>query len=174
MSRVPDDVDELVEAIGCLPAVVADRYLTVVAANTLARTLSGAFRPDVNIARYAFLDPVVDDDGADWLEASGQIAAMLRDSLEQHEEDTVFRELIGELSAQSRSFARTWAHDLRRPARTAEVRFVQPFIGPVTMIYQTLLIPDEFDLVMLLWRPARGPAAAAAFERLVALASPGA
>jgi hypothetical protein len=168
---VSDGVGELVESLRDVPALVVDRYLTVVAANPMARTLSGAFRPTVNIARYAFLDPVVEDDSSDWVEATGQIAAMLRDSLEQHGEDDEFRALIGELSSRSRSFAQTWAHDRRRPARSAQVRFVQPFIGPIVLTFQELWIPDEFDLVLLLWRPTVSVESRRAFARLAALAA---
>ncbi|MEJ8285162.1 hypothetical protein [Curtobacterium citreum] len=167
----PHGVRELVAAIGCLPAVVTDRHLTVVVSNPLARALSGAFHPSVNIARYTFLDSVTDDESPEWLDASGQIAAMLRDSLEQHEEDDGFRRLVGELSSQSVSFARAWAHDARRPARSAAVRFVQPFVGPITMVFQELLIPDDFALRMLLWRPADDPTERDAFARLVEYAA---
>jgi hypothetical protein len=167
----PNGIREMVSAIGCLPVVVTDRHLTVVTSNSLARTLSGAFHPQVNIARYAFLNPVIDDDSADWRDASAQISAMLRDSLEEHEEDEGFRQLIGELASTSISFARTWAHDHRRPARSAKVRFVQPFIGPIDMVFQDLLIPDDFGFRMLLWRPERGPIARDAYAKLVALAA---
>lgn len=165
-----DAVRDLVDSLRGVPALVADRHLTVVAANAMARTLSGAFRPSVNIARYAFLDPVVEDDSTEWVEASAQIAAMLRDSLEQHDEDDEFRALIGELSSQSRSFARTWAHDRRRPARTAQVRFVQPYIGPIVLTFQELWIPDDFDLVLLLWRPTATAESRRAFAELASLA----
>ncbi|WP_434770223.1 hypothetical protein [Curtobacterium flaccumfaciens] len=167
----PDGVSELVGAIRCLPAVVTDRHLTVVASNSLARALSGAFRPTVNIARYAFLNPVVDDASPEWWEASGQIVAMLRDSLDQHEEDAGFRKLVGELSSQSIAFARAWADVDHRPARSAAVRFVQPFVGPITMVFQELMIPDDFALRMLLWRPVDHPAEHDAFARLAAFAA---
>lgn len=166
-----DAVHEMVAAIGCLPAVVTDRHLTVVTSNPLARALSGAFHPQVNIARYAFLHPAVDDESADWEAASAQISAMLRDSLEQHEEDDGFRRLIGELSSTSIAFARTWAHDHRRPARSAPVRFVRPSIGPIDMVFQELLIPDDFALRLLLWRPRSDPGARAAYAKLVASVS---
>jgi hypothetical protein len=167
----PEHIRQMVAAIGCVPAVVTDRHLTVVTSNPLAQALSGAFHPQVNIARYAFLNPVIDDDSADWQDASAQIAAMLRDSLEQHEEDEGFRRLVGELSSTSISFARTWARDHRRPARSAQVRFIPPLIGPVDMVFQELLIPDDFALRLLLWRPSNDPAARAAYARLVELLS---
>ncbi|MBF4613426.1 hypothetical protein [Curtobacterium sp. VKM Ac-1376] len=169
--HAPDGVSEMVAAIGCLPAVVTDRHLTVVSSNPLARALSGAFEPSVNMARYTFLDPVVDDDAPGWSDAAGQIAAMLRDSLDQHEEDAGFRALVGELSSQSIDFARAWAHDARRPARTGTVRFAPVSVGPLTMVFQELLIPDDFALRMLLWRPDGTPDARAAFARLVARAA---
>ena len=179
----PAGVREMVVAIGCLPAVVTDRHLTVVTSNALAQALTGAFRPGVNIARYAFLGRQADDeadrndDEADRNDADGavtgrldtiaQVAAMLRDSLEQHEEDDGFRRLVGELSSQSILFARTWAHDHRRPARTGEVRFAPASVGPLSMAFQELLIPDDFALRLLLWRPAGAAASRHAYDRLV-------
>lgn len=202
----PAGVRELVVSLGCLPAVVTDRHLTVVTSNLLAQALTGAFRPGVNIARYAFLGPSGDDDDADEdedededrantdrtntdrterdgtdayrpdtagraagagrLNTIAQVAAMLRDSLEQHEEDDGFRRLVGELSSQSILFARTWAHDHRRPARTGEVRFAPASVGPLSMAFQELLIPDDFALRLLLWRPAGAPSSHRAFDRL--------
>lgn len=179
----PAGVREMVVAIGCLPAVVTDRHLTVVTSNALAQALTGAFLPGVNIARYAFLGRQADDeadrndDEADRNDADGaatgrldtiaQVAAMLRDSLEQHEEDDGFRRLVGELSSQSILFARTWAHDHRRPARTGEVRFAPASVGPLSMAFQELLIPDDFALRLLLWRPAGAAASRHAYDRLV-------
>ena len=201
----PAGVRELVVSLGCLPAVVTDRHLTVVTSNPLAQALTGAFRPGVNIARYAFLGPSDDDDdededradtdradtdradtdrtgrdgtdanqpdtagdaaGTGRLDTIAQVAAMLRDSLEQHEEDDGFRRLVGELSSQSILFARTWAHDHRRPARTGEVRFAPASVGPLSMAFQELLIPDDFALRLLLWRPAGAPSSHRAFDRL--------
>lgn len=172
----PAGVREMVVAIGCLPAVVTDRHLTVVTSNALAQALTGAFRPGVNIARYAFLGRQADDE-ADRNDADGaatgrldtiaQVAAMLRDSLEQHEEDDGFRRLVGELSSQSILFARTWAHDHRRPARTGEVRFAPASVGQLSMAFQELLIPDDFALRLLLWRPAGATASRHAYDRLV-------
>ena len=195
----PAGVRELVVSLGCLPAVVTDRHLTVVTSNPLAQALTGAFRPGVNIARYAFLGPSGDDDDDDAdededradtdrterdgtdayrpdtagraaetgrLDTIAQVAAMLRDSLEQHEEDDGFRRLVGELSSQSILFARTWAHDHRRPARTGEVRFAPASVGPLSMAFQELLIPDDFALRLLLWRPAGAPSSHRAFDRL--------
>ena len=179
----PAGVREMVVAIGCLPAVVTDRHLTVVTSNALAQALTGAFLPGVNIARYAFLGRQADDEAdrndaeADRNDADGaasgrldtiaQVAAMLRDSLEQHEEDDGFRRLVGELSSQSILFARTWAHDHRRPARTGEVRFAPASVGPLSMAFQELLIPDDFALRLLLWRPAGAAASRHAYDRLV-------
>lgn len=91
------------------PAVVRDRHFDIVAVNEEAMRLSGSLRPGENLLRRVFL---VDQD-ADSCELDHSLgetaAALLRDSLEEHEGDDRFAALVGELAARSIRFSALWA-----------------------------------------------------------------
>lgn len=92
------------------PAVVRDRHFDVIAANTAATRLSTALRPGQNLLRRVFL---YDQDDQDCLlddSLPESAVALLRDSLEEHEEDARFAALVGELSARSIRFSELWAN----------------------------------------------------------------
>ncbi|RKR76318.1 hypothetical protein [Frondihabitans australicus] len=164
--RVPGALVALVESVHDLPVVVRDRHMTVVASNPLAQELTGAFVPRTNIARFVFLEAPRQQDASWWVDALGQLTSALRDSLEQHEEDASFRELIGELSAHSQTFATAWAHDNRPAARSSRVTIMHSQIGPVELEYQELLVPNDFEFVLSIWRPVDSQESVLAFTRL--------
>jgi hypothetical protein len=92
------------------PAIVRDRHFDVIAANTAATRLSTALRPGQNLLRRVFL-PDQDDEECILDDSLPESAvALLRDSLEEHEEDTRFAALVGELSARSIRFSELWAN----------------------------------------------------------------
>jgi hypothetical protein len=92
------------------PAVVRDRHFDIVAANEAATRLSSALRPAGNLLRRVFLADQYGD-SCELDDRVGETAiALLRDSLEQHEEDARFAALVGELSARSIRFSELWAH----------------------------------------------------------------
>ena len=158
---------QLLDFMGDVPAYVRDKHLNVVASTPMARALSGAFTVNVNLARYVFLNPEFRDLVMDWPDIAGQTTASLRNSLEQHEEDSWFTELVGELSANSEAFATAWAHDYRDAATWGRVSLQHPQVGPIVMIYQELVIPDDFENVLVVWRPSQ--AARGAYSRLVSV-----
>lgn len=151
----PDrDREWLVAAIDAwsnVPALIRDRHLTVVAANPLAQALSRCFRPGVNLARCAFLDAVEFDSEDSQDEVRTQVAAVLRDSLDQHEEDAPFRELVGELSARSAAFSRAWATEVQ-PRRSGSATFEDTALGPLTLAFREVWIDRAHDDVLMLWR----------------------
>jgi len=135
-----------------VPAVLRDRHLTVIASNPLARALSPSYTAGVNLARFTFLDAAVFSDLPCWPEVSGQVAAMLRDSLEQHEEDARFRDIVGELSAKSTDFSEMWAHDAR-PTDTGTANYRHDAVGEFTLSYRQLWVAEDHDDVLMVWRP---------------------
>jgi hypothetical protein len=122
-------VDELLDALGRVPAFARDRHLFVVASNRAARALSPAFRPGANLATFVFLGDVGDCALAEGLQV--EVVALLCDSLAQHDDDRRFRALVGELEAKSATFATLWAAQQGPPAhhgaitesRTRALRF---------------------------------------------------
>jgi hypothetical protein len=160
--RRRDELDGLLGALDGIPVIVHDRYLTVVGATRLARAVSPFFREGVNLARAAFLDDSVVDSQASWPRFAEHIAATLRRELDRHDADPEFRRIVGELSAQSRAFARAFADDSGRQRLTGSWEFGAGSAEPFTLAFHRLEFPDAGDTV-LVWRP-DGPAA----ERVLA------
>ena len=146
------EIREFLDSWHTFPAVLRDRYLTVVASNEVARLLSPSFEVGVNLVRSTFLDPAVDHDTREWSATATAVVAELRDSVDQHADDAEFRTMVGELSAMSRSFAEAWA--LETPAEVAGVAgFLNDIVGPMNLAYQQLRVPEEYDDVLVVWRP---------------------
>jgi hypothetical protein len=147
----PESLRARVESADGVPALVRDRHLTVLASNALARAISPAFAEGVNLARYAFVDSA-DYAGADgWDAATTQIAAMLRESLDNHREDDPFRRIVGELSATSATFSEAWA-DEAAPAQQGVATFLDTPVGELTLVYREEWIDDtQAEALMLLF-----------------------
>jgi hypothetical protein len=159
------EIREFLDSWDTFPAFLRDRYLTVVASNGLARMLSPSFEVGVNLARFTFLDPMVQHRSDAWKEVAEAVAAELRDSVDQHEQDTVFSRIVGELSAKSRSFSETWAAET--PARVSgEASFDNDVVGRITLAYQQLRVPENYDDVLVVWR-ATDAASQRAMSRLI-------
>ena len=62
-----------------MPAIVANRYLDVLAANAVARALSPEFTPGQNLLRWRFLDPAAREIYPDWSEATESLVCGLRE-----------------------------------------------------------------------------------------------
>jgi hypothetical protein len=90
---------DLVQSWSHTPAVLVDRHLNVLVSNPLARALSDSFIETTNLAQFTFLHPDVVRDAACWDDTAVQVAALLRDSLDQHDEDRAFLSIVGELAA---------------------------------------------------------------------------
>jgi hypothetical protein len=146
-----DDIQSMIDDWATVPAVLRDRHLTVVASNALARALSPGYCAGVNIARFTFLESSGWRDQPCWTEVTGQVGAMLRDSLEQHEEDARFRAIVGELAAKSSDFAAVWAGDAR-PADTGSATYFHDGVGAFTLGYRQLWIAEDHDDVLMVWR----------------------
>ena len=100
-------------------------------------------------------------------------AAMLRDSLEQHDEDPRFRELVGELMARSPAFASEWAAGRDEPpsvSRGHDVR--EPPVGRVVLRWgQQLRRQDDHEHVLVLWGASADEASARGLDALRAVLS---
>jgi hypothetical protein len=153
VSDMRDEMRDLLDSWRAVPAFLCDRHFTVMASNAAARAVSPAFVEGTNLARFTFLEPEVDRGHAMWPEASGQVAALLRESLDEHEADPSFHTIVGELSAHSRDFSVAWADD----ARAAKTRGVIPFdetpVGRIVLGYQLLTVPGEDRDVLFVWHP---------------------
>jgi len=144
------EIRELVQSWTHTPAVLVDRHLNVLVSNSLAQALSESFLESTNLAQFAFLHPGVPRDAECWEETAAQVAALLRDSLDQHEEDRAFLAIVGELSAKSWDFPEAWAQrGQARPTGTAT--FLDTEVGDVSLGYHLTRVPENFDDTLILF-----------------------
>jgi hypothetical protein len=147
----PDQVRAVMERLRAVPALVRDRHLTVIASNPLAKALSPSFEEGVNLARFTFIDAAVESGEPCWVEATHAVAAMLRESLDAHDEDAPFRGLVGELSAKSARFSEAWADD-SQSEHAGTATFVHDVLGAMTLGYREHWLDDSRDAAVIVWR----------------------
>ena len=148
--------------------MLVDRHLNVLVSNLLARALSDSFVETTNLAQFTFLDPEVVRDADCWADTATQVAALLRDSLDQHDEDRAFLAIVGELAAKSWDFSDAWA--LRGQAKTTGVAtFLGTEAGDINLSYHLTRIPHDFDDTLIIFRPL-DDVSARALDRLAASA----
>jgi hypothetical protein len=87
-----------------MPAIVANRYRDVVAANQLARALSPEFTPGQNLLRWRLFEPAAREFYVDWDEATEILVNGLRELSGHCPLDPRMRALIAELSDTSPRF----------------------------------------------------------------------
>jgi hypothetical protein len=152
--RDPDaraQVRLLISSWNDIPAILVDRHLDVIESNALARALTDSFETGMNLARYTFLNPDVHRSGRQWESVAAQVAAMLRDSLDEHDDDRAFLDIVGELSTMSRDFSRAWADDSRRASSAGQVPFPRSAVGSVSLGYMLFRIPGDPDDVLIVF-----------------------
>lgn len=144
---------QVVDSLHEVPVVLRSRHLDVLASNDLARRLSAAFEPGVNMARFAFLDPGVPTGTDDPSEVAHLVVASLRSSLESQLEDAGFRALVGELAARSDDFSRAWAERRPAPPGSGSLTVRHPLVRGMRLAYQELQTgPEDEGAVLILWR----------------------
>lgn len=151
--RVSSSVQQLLDAMTSVPALVQNGRLDVLAVNDLGRALFGPMFEDLdrraNFARYLFLDPRSTGFYLDWDESAEQLVALLRIETGRSPYDRELSDLIGELTTRSDVFRRLWAeHDVREH-RTGTKRIHHQVVGDIEMDYQALDVSDEPGLQLI-------------------------
>jgi transcriptional regulator with XRE-family HTH domain len=165
----PTGIQQLIACWSNTPAYVLNRRLDVLAANSLARALSPAFTPGVNLLRAIFLDPRIRQK-PDWDRITEDTAAGLRALVGPDVEDPELAELVGELSVKSERFRSLWArHDVRSGA-VGTGRFDHPKVGQLELWWEKLDIPGvEQTIIIFFAKP--GSPSEQALLRLSSLAA---
>jgi transcriptional regulator with XRE-family HTH domain len=158
-----DGLDQLIDQIP-LPAIVANRYQDVLAANAIARALSPGFAPGENFLRWRLLAPAARDFFVDWDEATEVAVSGLRESAAGDLSDPRLRALIDELSAGSDRFRELWARaDVGY--RTGILHIRHPVAGDLYLRRTRLSVPDA-DADMFIYHPEPGSDSAKALAAL--------
>ncbi len=151
--RVRPGVQQLLDAMTGIPAIVQNGRLDVIASNTLGRALfSEIFDQEgttVNFARFVFLAPRAREIYQDWEDAAQQIVAMLRVEAGRVPYDRALSDLIGELSTRSDDFRILWAsHDVRLHS-TGTKRIHHPTVGNLELDFEAMPLSAESGLMFL-------------------------
>jgi hypothetical protein len=137
-----------------MPALLCDRHFTVVESNTVARNLSPGFAVGMNLVRFTFLEADVDRSHAMYDVAADQVATLLRESLDQHEGDSTFRSIVGELSAKSQAFSTVWADDTLSAKSRDFIVFDDTPVGSIRLYYQVLRVAGNTEDSLIVWNAA--------------------
>jgi hypothetical protein len=151
--QVRPGVQRILDAMTA-PALVSNSRMDYVAANGPGRALyAPLFDSPVgtNAARFLLLDPRGAEFYPDWDQAVDDVVALMRSEAGRNPFDKVLTDLIGELSTRSEPFRTRWArHDVRLH-RTGAKRLRHPVVGDLDMRFETMELPADPGLALLLY-----------------------
>jgi transcriptional regulator with XRE-family HTH domain len=152
----------LVEALDPTPALLHSDALEVVAINRMAKVLLDDFDTmpiaDRNLARWIFLDPKARRTFPDWPEIAAQTVAVLRATAGQRPRLASLATLVDELTTKSEQFRQLWEEYRVYRHTHGTQRFRHETVGTVTLNYQSLMLPAEPELSLLIYTADTGSA----------------
>jgi hypothetical protein len=157
-------VARIVEGMPEMPAFVMDNRLGTLAANALGRALYADLYADPacegNVARFAFLNPAARRFYADWERMARFAVGALRVEAGKHPYDRELSTLVGELSTRSDAFRVMWgAHDVH-VFRDSTKRLRHPVVGDLELDQETMTLPDDSGLSVVVYSAPPGSPAA--------------
>lgn len=160
---VRPSVARIVEGMPELPAYVMNNRLDTLAANPLGRALYAQMYADPacgeNVARFAFLSPAARSFYADWEGMARFAVGALRVEAGRNPYDRELTNLIGELSTRSDPFRVMWgSHDVHVFRRSTK-RLSHPVVGDLELDQETMSLPDESGLSVVVYSAPPGTAA---------------
>jgi len=165
-SLVPDSIVELIESWPNNPAYVMNKFLDVLAVNTLAAALSPNYRVGGNMLRAVFLDPAERALRRDWEQLTAEAVALLRANVGTDLSDPRLVELVDELSAASERFRGLWPrHDVLRK-RDRVHHLTHPVVGELDLQSNKLLISGTDGLMLVVLHATPGSRDAALLDEL--------
>lgn len=167
-------VQQIIDAMTSVPAVLGNERQDFVAANTLARALfqdvfDGQERP--NSARFIFLDPRARELYPDWHSVARDVVGALRSAAGRRPDDRALSDLVGELSTRSEEFRQFWAHHDVRFHVGGIKRLHHPQVGEMQLRYEGLDVVADSDLTIYVYTAEVGSRSAEALALLGNLAA---
>ena len=172
---VRPELQYLLDAITTAPALIANPYMDIVAANALGYALhsllfSSPERP-ANFSRFMFLDPRAHDFYPAWQLAPEMNVAILRRVAGTNPHDQRLAKLVGELSMRSDRFRELWAsHNVRRHY-AGRKSFRHPVVGLLEVNYVSLELTGDPGLVLTTYTATPGSPAEEALRLLASWAA---
>ena len=136
------------------PAWVSNRYTQVLAANTLATTLSPACSPGTNALRTLVLDEAaMREIYIDYEEVVAAAVASLRARNSADLDDCQLAEFVSDLANESTLFARLWSrHDVRFHTDGLQtIRLRHPGLGPMEFRIRSLIVNGMVGAVLTVY-----------------------
>ena len=151
-AHVRPSVQRILDSMTTTPAFVRNGRLDILAINALGQALYApvfeSARPDLNLARFNFLDPRSYDFYPDWNETSNQTVALLRTESGRDPRSRELSNLVGELATRSEEFRSRWAkHDVRLH-RTGVKHLNHPVVGKLDLAFDAMELPADPGLTM--------------------------
>jgi len=172
---VTDGMQQILDAITCVPAWIRNARNDMLAVNQLGAALYAPVLADprrpANTARFAFLDPAAREFYADWGRTADDIAALLRTEAGRNPYDRQLVELIGELSTRSAEFRTRWAAHNVRFHRTGRKTLHHPVVGRLDLAFEAMEFPSHPGLTMLVYTAPDGSPTADNFKLLASWAA---
>ena len=169
LGAVADVADELIDELP-FPAIVANRYLDVLAANPIARALSPEFAIGENLLRWRLLGSAARELYVNWDTATETLVSGLREVTVSDLDDPRLRALIDELGANSQDFRELWARaDVGHRVGVLHMRHAQ--LGDLYLHRNRFDIPHSGGQHLMTYRAERGSASARALEELRSLSA---
>ena len=169
-AAVRPTIQHVLDAISDAPAWVRNGRHDIVAINRMGRALYSPVLEDprrpANTARFVYLDPAALDFFVDWDQVANDAAAMLRLEAGRTPHDRELIELVGELSTRSDIFRQRWAsHDVQFH-RSGRKRLRHPIVGRLDLDYESMELPAEPGLALIVYTAAPGSSTADALTML--------
>lgn len=162
----------MISALDPTPAVLHGPRLEVVAINRAAAALIHDFEAmpvaERNMARWMFLDPKARQVYPDWPDIAAQMVAILRVAGGRDAGDARLAELVGELSTRSSEFAQFWAAQKLFEHTHGPKRFHHDAVGTMTLNYETMHLPADAGLSLILYTADPGSPSEAKLVELAA------
>jgi transcriptional regulator with XRE-family HTH domain len=151
-----------------MPAILANRYQDVLAANPLARALSPGFTPGQNFLRWRLLDPAARQFYVDWDDATEMAVNGLRELAGPCPNDARMRAFVAELSSVSERFRELWSR-AEVGYRLGIHHLRHPLVGDLYLYRHRLNAPYPGGDHVVMYRAEPGSDSARALEELRAL-----
>ena len=151
-----------------MPAIVANRYRDILAANPIARALSPEFTPGQNSLRWRLLEPAAREFYVNWDEATEVAVSGLRELSGSCPKDARMQALIAEFSAASSRFRELWGR-AEVGYRLGIHHMRHPQVGDLYLYRHRLNAPYPGGDHVLMYRAEPGSDSARALEELRSL-----
>ncbi|MCV7423296.1 helix-turn-helix domain-containing protein [Mycobacterium yunnanensis] len=171
MPRVRPALRAMVAALDPTPAVLHGPRLEVLAVNGAAARLIHDFAAmpaaERNMVRWMFLDPAARRVYPDWADVAAQMVAILRVAAGRDAADVTLNRLVDELRSRSTDFEAAWsARDLFQHTHGPK-RFHHDAVGTITLNYETMHLPADPGLSVIVYTAPAGSPSEAKLRELV-------